>query len=153
MSIAARIATVLALALVLLGAGWRIHVKADAAGYDRAQLEHRAHAGEMSEKRRNDERRLTIVNQEIDRALQKSKAVDAAANRELADSLRQLEAASDRAASSDPAPTSGIVDPRPTIASECPAALAAMDQHARSLGTLLAALQDRSQRMCVNRPD
>lgn len=39
MSWPARLAAVLALALLLLGAGWRIHTKADAGGYARAQAD------------------------------------------------------------------------------------------------------------------
>jgi hypothetical protein len=147
------IAAALALVLALLAGAWRIHSHAYAKGYDSARAEQTAQALDASEKRRMDEKALSLVSEDVDRDLQRKKADLAVRNADLDERLREYKAALDRRAAEDSAPTGGIVDPRPTIASECPAALAAMDKHARSLGTLLAALQDHTQRVCVTRPD
>lgn len=153
MSLAARIAAALALILAVLAGAWRIHVKADAAGYARAQGEHAAQALEASQAQRAQEQALARKTQEIDRAYQTEKARRAAAERALADSLRSFQAAGDSATATDPATPSRADDPWPRIARECAAALTALDGHAQRLAGQLGALQGYTGRVCVSPPD
>lgn len=150
MTLAARIAALLALILGLVALGWRIHVKADATGYTRAQAEHAAQALAQSEQRREQERTLAKTTQEIDRAHQLDKARLRAAADAAADRLRSFQAAAAASAPTpDPAPTSGAANPFPAIAGECARALTEVGDYASGLAARLAALQDYTGRVCV----
>jgi hypothetical protein len=143
------IAAALALVLALLGVGWRIHVKADAAGYDRAMGKAAADAVVASEKRRMDEKALSIKSQEIDRDHQRKKADLAVRDAARDDRLREYQAALDRRASQDSSTASRIDDATATIAGQCAPALAAVDRHAQRTALQLASLQRWVERMCV----
>ncbi len=152
MTLAARIAALLALILALLAGAWRIHVKADAAGYARAQGEYAQQALRQSELRRAREAELYNQAQEIDRAHQRDKErlrADAAA---VAERLRDYEstAAAASAAASDTTAAGRAADPWPRIARQCAAALAELDGHAQSLAGRFKALQDYTRRVCVS---
>lgn len=89
MSWPARLAAVLALALLLAGTAWRIHTKADAAGYARAQAEAAAAALAQSEawrRREHDSAQalLTIQQKAAHEKRNLQRRIDA-----LADSLRE----------------------------------------------------------------
>ncbi len=150
MTLAARIAALLALILALAAAGWRIHVKADAAGYARAQAEHAALALAQSELRREQERALSKTTQEIDRAHQSEKARLRAAADAAADRLRSYQAtAAASTPTPDPATPSGAANPFPAIAGECARALTEVGDYAAGLAARLAALQEYTGSVCV----
>ena len=77
-------------------------------------------------------------------------AVDPAAMIMIGDSLRDLQAALDRAAGSDPAPTARADGAAGSIASECASAVAALDGHAQSLAAKLTGLQSWAGQVCLS---
>ena len=152
MSWPTRIAAGLLAVLALLTAGWRIHARADAAGYARATGEQSVAALAASEKRRLDERALSIENQGVTHAFITDKTRRAAADRATADRLREYEAAADRATSAAASASRGADAPFAAIAAECAGALAKVDAHAGRLAAIAGALQDYTRRVCVAPP-
>lgn len=149
MSWPARLAAALAVVLALVAGAWRIHVKADAAGYARAQGEYAAQVAAEAEARRQLEHTLATTTQEIDRAHQTEKARLRAAAASADGRLRELEdALRDRAAPAHSAAPGRADDPARTVAGECAGALAALDEHAQSLAAQLSALQAYTGRVC-----
>jgi len=152
MSWPARIAAVLALVLAALAVGWRVHVKADAAGYARAQAEQTTAALAATEKRRLDERALSIKNQEVTNAYINEKNRRAAVDADIDQRLREYEAAADRAASANP-PTSAPADgPFEAIALECVRAFAVSVKAYRDVAAMASGLQSYAGRVCVAPP-
>ena len=152
MSWPARIAALLALVLALLAVAWRVYVKADAAGYARAQSEQTAAALAVTEKRRLDERALSIKNQEVTNEYIAEKTRRAAVDAATAERLRQYQAALDSATSAAPPASSGADAPFAAIAAECAGALAKVDAHAGRLAAVAGALQDYTRRVCLAPP-
>lgn len=153
MSIAARITAVLALVLAVLAALWRVHVTSDRAGYSRAQAAQLAQAAALSEKRRMDEKALSLKSEEIDRDLQRKKADLAKRDADRDDRLREYQAALDRRASEAAATASGVDDAAARIAGECAQAIGALDGYSQRLRIQLASLQGWVGQVCVSKPD
>lgn len=143
------LAAVLAALLALAATAWRIHVKADQAGYMRAQSEQTQAALDASELRRHQERALSLQNQRIDNDQAMDRARRDARTADLADRLRQLQAAAASADAADSAATSELDDPPARVASQCAAALVRLDRYAQSLASQTAGLQDYASSVCV----
>ena len=147
-----RIAALLAVLLGLAAAGWRIHVKADAAGYGRAQAEQTQAALAASEKRRLDERALSIENEGVSHAYVLEKNRRAAVDAELDGRLREYEAAAGRATSADPPASARADGPFDEIALQCVRAFAVLDKAHRDVAAVASGLQSYAGRVCVTPP-
>lgn len=139
-----RLTLALIVAVVLAATHWKAYV----AGQGAVRAELQAQALKASEAAREREQALRKDVETLDHELQKQKARNTVAARAHAERLREYQAALDRA-SADPAPTGGTAGPFARIASECGAALTALDQHARGLATTARALQDYATGVCV----
>lgn len=148
MSIGARLAILLASILLLSGAAWRIHTKADQAGYARAQAEFSAQAFAESEAARAKEAAMTKAIQEVDHAHQIEKKRLAAAAANAAGQLRQLQAALGHPGPADSSCACRVDESARAVASECAGALTALDEHAASTGARLTALQTYVANAC-----
>ncbi len=148
MSISARPAILLASILILSGAAWRIHTKADQAGYARAQAEFSAQALTESEAARAKEAALTKTIHEVDHAhqIEKKRLASAAAN--AAGQLRQLQAALGHPGPTDSSCACRVDEPARAVASECASALTTLDEHAANTGARLTALQTYVANAC-----
>ena len=142
MSLYAKLAVVAALLLSLAAGVWKIHH----AGVKAGRAECLAEKLVATESARLREQAAQKTNERIDRENQIRKTNDRAVDAAAADSLRQLNAASASAAASAQC---GSDDPRPAIASECAAALVAVDQHGRGLASQVTALQGYAREVCL----
>jgi hypothetical protein len=152
MSWPTRIAAVLALVLAVLAVGWRVHVNADAAGYARAQGEQTTAALAATEKRRLDERALSIKNQEVTNEYIAEKNRRAAVDADIDQRLLEYEAAANRAASADTPTSAGADGPFEGIAMECVRAFAVLDKAHRDVAAVASGLQSYAGRVCVAPP-
>ena len=137
-----RIAALLALLLAFSAGAWRIHVKADQAGYARAQGEQSAIALQASETRRMQERALSLDNERVTNAYIAEKSRRALVDADTASRLRDYQAALDSATSANTAARSGITATLAEIASQCSKELAALDGYAGRLSSIAGALQN-----------
>lgn len=143
-SLYARLAAIASLLVGLAGVGWWCYTQ----GKKIVQTEWTAERLASSETARLREQAAQKTVERADRDYQIKKASDRAATVAAADSLRQLNAAI-TAASAATGPQCGADDPRPSIASECAAALTEMDQYARGLASQVAALQGYAREVCL----
>jgi hypothetical protein len=132
MTLAARAALLLAAVLAALAVAWRIHIKADLAGYARAQSEHAVAALESAAKAAATTAQLQ---KDKDHAIAQA-ATRAQRHRADADSARtELDRLRDAIATS----------PTHTGANTCPAATDRTDPARELLGQCAAALTDLAQ--------
>lgn len=144
MSLYAKLIALAALALALAAGAW----KCISIGKNLERAVWVAKELAASETARLREQAAQKTNERIDRENQIRKASARALDVAAADSLRQLNAASASAATSAQC---GSDDPRPAIASECAAALVAVDQHGRGLASQVTALQRYASEVCLAR--
>lgn len=142
-----RLTIALLAAVLLAGTHWKAYV----AGQGAVRSEIQAQALKASEEARQREQALRKDVENLDHELQKQKARNVAVARAHADRLREYQAALGRA-SANPGPARGTAGPFAAIASECGAAITALDQHARGLATTARALQEYASGVCVTVP-
>lgn len=138
-----------ALILALLTA---THWKVYHLGWTLKQAEYNQAVAAATERYRAREATLSKRVEELDHALQKQKARNAATDRAHAERLREYQAALDRA-SQNPAAPGGTTGPFAQIAGECGRALVEMDQYARGLAATAGALQGYASKVCLGSQD
>lgn len=106
-------------------------------------------AGKAAEKRRLDERALSLSNQGVSDAYMREKNRIVAAAAVTADQLRQLKAALDSGANADTSASGGVDDPRDAIIGECATALTGLDGYAQQLASKTTALQGYAREVCL----
>lgn len=143
-SLYARLAAIASLLVALAGAGWWCYSQ----GKKTVTAEWTAEKLASSENARLREQAAQKSNERADRDYQIKKASDRAVAAAASDSLRQLTTAI-ATPSAATGPQCGADDPRPTIASECAAALTEMDQYGRGLASQVAALQGYAREVCL----
>ena len=131
-----KISIALALVVVLAGSHW----KAYSEGKQSAQQEVQAQTLKATEEARKREAELRTSVEKLDHELQTEKARHAAAARVTDGRLREYQAAL-RTARAGAGAAGGTGGPFAAIASECPGALAEMDQYARELAFRAVGLQ------------
>ena len=109
-------------------------------------------AGQAAEKRRLDERALSMSNQGVSDAYLREKKRIVAAAAITSGKLRDLQAALDSGASADTATSGGVDDPRDAIIGQCATALTGLDGHAQQLASKTTALQGYAREVCLKRP-
>lgn len=139
----------MALVLALLAAS---HWKVYHLGRTLRQAEYNQAVAAATERYRTREAKLSKRVEELDHALQKQKARNAAADRAHAERLREYQAALDRASQNAAAP-SGADGPFAQIAGECGRALVEVDKYARGLAQTAGALQGYAASVCVGPRD
>ena len=92
--------------------------------------------------------RLTAKNVELDNAYQTEKKRRAVADANTDNVLRMFDKA---LASTNTGTISGVIDPRPAIASECARDIATLDKHVGGLATQLAGLQTYTREVCLGK--
>ncbi len=142
MSLYARLAALAFIALALAAGAWKCYT----AGQNNIRAEWTAEKLANSENARMREQAAQKSNERIDRDYQTKKAADRAAGVLAADSLRKY---TDISASAATSTSCGADDPRPAIASECAAALVALDGYGRGLAGQVAGLQGYAREVCV----
>lgn len=152
MSSQARIVAALLAALALVAGAWRIHHKADSAGYARAQAEQAQAALQALQERRAQELALGLAHQKVLDAHAQEKTRLAAAAAATAHRLRGLQAALGASPSADAATAARAASAARAVAGECAAALAALDEHAANLAARLTALQAHNRAMQLTEP-
>jgi hypothetical protein len=139
----------LTLAAIVLLALAGTHWKAYTAGQGAVRAAYQAEALKAEKAARQREQALQQNVEDLDRELQKQKARNGNLDRAHAERLREYQAALGRA-TQDASPTRGAPDPFARIASECGAALQALDQHDRELARIAEGLQRYTTEVCVN---
>lgn len=144
--------TAWAVALVLMAAaGWKLYVEGRAAGRAQVQQAWDQARLQASEALRQRERQMQTTVEGLDRELQNQKARNAALSRAHAERLREYQHALDAGRTGEGAEPARTVDgPFARIAGECGSALAALDEHARSLAQTAAGLQRYAAEVCVS---
>ena len=131
-----RLSIALAVVLALAGTHW----KAYSEGKQAVQREVQAQTLKATEEARKREAELRTSVEKLDHELQTEKARSAAASRATAGRLREYQSAL-RTARAGASAAGGTDGPFAAIASECPGALAEMDQYARELAFRAVGLQ------------
>jgi len=156
MLLSPRLWAAIALAIALAAVGWKGYVMGKntvQAEWDKVELKRQAEATKFSEQARAKELALNEANRRISDDLQKAKAARDAADKRVADGLRDFNSAISSTASKDTGGTCGADDTRAKerdILRSCAASLGSLAATADRLTDKITGLQDYAK-LCVSK--
>jgi hypothetical protein len=151
MLLSPRLWAAIAIAIAFAAVGWKGYVMGKntvQAEWDKVELKRQAEATKFSEQARAKELALNEANRRISDDLQKAKAARDAADKRVADGLRDFNSAISSTASKDTGSTCGADDTYRTIILECGNAITALDSYARGVAEKARGLQSYAE-LCV----
>ena len=151
MLLSPRLWAAIALAIAFAAVGWKGYVMGKntvQAEWDKVELKRQAEATKFSEQARAKELALNEANRRISDDLQKAKAARDAADKRVADGLRDFNSAISSTASKDTGGTCGTDDTYRTIILECGSALKTLDGYVAGVAEKARGLQSYAE-LCV----
>lgn len=143
----------LAITLALAGSHFFVYRSGKAvvrSAWDAERQQALVAAGQAAEKRRLDERSLSISNQGVSDAYMREKNRIVAAAAITSGKLRRLQAALDSGVRDDTAASGGVDDPRDAIISQCAGALTELDGYSKGVAAKATALQGYARQVCLD---